>query len=78
MKLYLLTTSGLGDFYLVGKSPNHAESKLKTLLDKADYGFRENRKIESIRLLSEEVGEFPAGVPNFSSGNRLVLETTCA
>lgn len=77
MKLYLLTTSGLGDFYLVAKSPNDAESKLSTLLDKADYGFREKRKVENIRLLSEEVGEFPAGRPNFSSGNRLVLETTC-
>ncbi len=77
MNLYLLTTSGLGDFYLVAKSPNDAESKLNTLLDRADYGFRQKRKVENIRLLSEEVTEFPAGIPNFSSGNRLVLETTC-
>ncbi len=77
MKLYILTTSGLGDFYLVAKSPNDAESKLKILLDKADYGIREKRKVENIRLLTEELGEFPTGRPNFSSGNRLVLETTC-
>lgn len=73
MKLYLLTTHGLGDFYLVSKDPNEAEIKLTELLNKADYGFRYQRKVENIKLLAEKLGEFPVGIPNFSSENRLIL-----
>jgi len=77
MKLYLLSTQGLGDFYLVAKSPNDAEAKLKGLLDLADYGFSDKRKVDNIKLLAEELGEFPEAKPFFSSGNRLILPSTC-
>ena len=68
---------GLGDYYLVAKSPNDAEMKLKTLLDAADYGFRENRKVENIRLLSEEVEALLSNIPIINKSHRLILETTC-
>lgn len=77
MKLYLLTTKGLGDFYLIAKTPNDAEEKLKSLLDKADYGFSDKRKVENIKLLAEEVGSFPESTPFFSSGHNLILPSTC-
>jgi len=77
MKLYLLTTRGLGDFYLVSRNPNEAELKLKGLLDEADYGFSEKRKVENIKLLAEELDSFPKGKPFFSSGNNFILPTSC-
>ena len=76
-KLYLLSTEELGDFYLVAKTPNDAEDKLKELLNKADYGFTRNRKVINIRLLAEELYNFPENKPNFSSGNKLILESSC-
>ncbi len=77
MKLYLLTTKGLGDFYSVARNPNEAELKLKALLDKADYGFSDKRKVENIKLLAEELDAFPEGKPFFSSGNNLIFPTSC-
>lgn len=76
-KLYLLSTQGLGDFYLVANTPNDAEDKLKLLLNKADYGFSEKRKITNIKTLAEELYNFPKNSPNFSSGNTLILESSC-
>lgn len=73
MKLYLLTTESLGDFYVLGSNPHIAESNLKMLLDKSDYGFNSGRKVIAFKLLAEEVTEFPQGKPNFSSGNKLIL-----
>jgi transcription elongation factor GreA-like protein len=76
-KLYLLSTQGLGDFYLVANSPNDAEDKLKLLLNKSDYGISEKRKVINIKLLAEELYNFPETKPNFSSGNTLILESSC-
>lgn len=76
-KLYLLSTQGLGDFYLVAETPNDAEDKLKVLLNKSDYGISDKRKVNNIKLLAEELYNFPENKPNFSSGNRLILESSC-
>jgi hypothetical protein len=77
MKLYLLSTKGLGDFYLVSKSPNDTKYKLGEMLDKADYGFRADRKINNIKLLADEIMNIRENTPNFSSGNKLILPDTC-
>lgn len=78
MNLYLLSTQGLGDFYVVSESPNDAIAHLNKLLDIADYGFTDRRKVINTKLLSEEVYEFSdTGRPFFSSGNRLILPETC-
>lgn len=73
MNLYLLETQKLGDFYLIAKTPNDAKDKLEGDLDKADYGFSDDRKVKVITLLAEELGEFPEGTPNFSSKNKLLF-----
>lgn len=76
MQLYRIETKGLGDFYVVEKSPNDAIAMLESLLGMADYGFYGDRKILSIKILADEVNEFPEGKPNFSSKNNLILSTT--
>jgi len=76
MKLYLLTTKGLGDFYLVSESPNEAQDKLTELLVKADYGFTDRRKVTNIKWLTDEISEFPKGKPNFSNDGNLILPTS--
>ncbi len=54
MKLYLLSTKGVGNFYLIAKNPNDAEMKLKHLLNSSDYGFEPSRKVCNIQLIAEE------------------------
>lgn len=76
MNLYLLETNKLGDYYLIAKSPNDAKEKLEGDLNKADYGFSDDREVKVITLLAKELGEFPEGKPNFSSNNRLLFAKT--
>ena len=54
MNLYIVTTEGLGDFYVVSESFDNAASRLKTELDKFDYGYSNDRKIISVRLFKTE------------------------
>ena len=77
MKLYLLTTNGLGDFYVIAENSNDAEVRLNGLLNKADYGFSGGRTVRNINILAEEIKEFPKGKPNFSSEQRLILPNSC-
>lgn len=72
-KLYLLSTVGLKDFYVVSTSSTEAEQKLKQMLDQESYGYSSDRKIKNIQILSEELYDFPEGKPNFSSGNNLII-----
>lgn len=73
VNLYLLSTVGLGDFYLISPDPTSAERLLESLLNKADYGLSDKRKVIRISILTSELGEFPSGKPNFSSGNKLII-----
>lgn len=68
-----MTTAGVGDYYVVATDSHKAEMRLKEMLDLADYGFTKDRKVSMIEVVSEEIGEFPEGKPNFSSGNNLIL-----
>ena len=77
MKLYLLTTNGCGDYYVVAKNSNDAEVKLNGLLNKADHGFLGDRTVRNINILAEEIKEFPKGKPNFCSEQRLILPNSC-
>lgn len=76
-KLYLLSTRGLGDFYLVAETPNDAEDKLKLLLNKSDYGYSSSRPVVNIKLLADELYNFPKNKPNFSKLPTLILESSC-
>jgi hypothetical protein len=78
MKLFELHTAGLGVFYVVDEDPTTAETRLNELLERATYGFSDDRRIVSIRILTSEITPFPGDKPNFSAQtNRLILPTSC-
>jgi len=77
MKLFLIETKGLGDYYVVDKDPTSAMERLRYLLDKADDGFSSQREVKSIDILTDEVHEFPKGKPFFCEKSRLILPATC-
>lgn len=76
MNLYLLTTRGLGEFYMVANDPTEAEGRLQELLARADYGIRDKRQVINIQWLATEIGTFREK-PFFSSGNKLILLASC-
>lgn len=71
--LFLVSTKGLGDFYIVATTPNDAETTLTSALNKTDYGFSKDRKITNIKILADQLMDFPSGKPFFSSGNNLII-----
>lgn len=77
MELYLVSTVGLGDFYVVEKCPTSAAVKLGRLLSKSDYGLSDDRIVTNIKILGKELYNFPENEPYFSSGYTLILPTSC-
>lgn len=77
MELYLISTVGLGDFYVVEKCPTSAATTLSKLLNIADYGIASKRIITNINILGKELYNHPENIPNFSSGYKLILPTSC-
>lgn len=74
MNLYLLTTVNLGDFYLIASNPLDAQEKLEGELSKANYGFSDDRKVNNIKLIAEQIGfSYNSDKLNFSSKNKLIL-----
>lgn len=73
MVLYLLTTKGAGDFYLVADDPNEAQDTLIKLLDKAKEGVPEDRKVVNIKVIAEEFFEYQIGKAFFSKGYNLII-----
>ena len=72
MNLYLCNTRKF-THYVLAEHPTAAKEKLERLLKIADYGFYDDREVTEIKLIAKELTEFPAGKPNFSSGNNLIL-----
>ncbi len=73
MMLYRINTAGLGEFYIVASDTHTALCTLRDMLSVADYGFSNDRAVESIDILANEIGEFPKGKPNFSSKDKLII-----
>ena len=76
MCLFLVSTVGLGDFYVVSSSMDKAVSKLTILLSKSDYGSYEKNKVTNVKIVANEVYNF-ADKPFFASKNNLILTTSC-
>lgn len=70
--LYLITTRGLGDFYVLAVDPTRAQEALMFLLVESSYGLPPDRKVISITWISELI----TGRPN-SGDNRLLIATDC-
>lgn len=74
MNLYLLSTKKLDDFYLLANNPLEAQTSLEHELNKADYGFYDDRKVVNIRLLAEEIEVAnKSDKLNFSSKKKLII-----
>ncbi len=73
--LYLLTTAGLGDYYVLAKDPTEAQNALRKILDDQDYGISDRREVVVIKLISK--GFRPAwrdkSQPFLSGGERLLI-----
>ena len=72
-KLYLLKTKNLGEYYVIAEHPTEAQKKLEDDLNKAAYGYSNDREVQSISLLAKELQDFPTDMPNFSSGCNLLF-----
>jgi hypothetical protein len=59
MKLYLVSTFGLGDYYVVANATTEAEDAVKSLLHKKDYGFSRQREVVQTKHLAEEMTTIP-------------------
>ena len=51
--LYLVSTSGLGQFHVIANDPTEAEKALIKIFDDQDYGFRSDRRVIDIKWLAE-------------------------
>lgn len=74
--LYLISTSGVGDFHVIAEDPTTAENILKSILDKCDYGFSSDRRITSIKIIDAEPqkGLKDESLPHLSDkSKRLIL-----
>lgn len=52
--LYLISTNGLGQFYVIANDPTEAEKALIKIFDDQDYGFKKDRRVTNIQWLAEE------------------------
>lgn len=61
MKLYKIE-NGIGTYWVIAEHPTEAEQKLKSILDKNDYGFTDRREALSITIVAEAIeNEFLTG-----------------
>lgn len=51
--LYLISTSGLGQFHVIANDPTEAEKALIKIFDDQDYGFKKDRRVTNIQWLAE-------------------------
>jgi len=73
MTLFLLTTK-LGDFYVLSNSATEAQSFLIRSFNSAEYGYYGDRQVSNIKILANEIHNFPSNKPNFSSGDNLLVD----
>jgi len=73
MKLFLLTTDGLGDYYIIAETPNDAEKILEIQLNEADYGFNSGRIVRNIKIITNEIKIGFNGKLNFNNDNRMII-----
>jgi hypothetical protein len=74
-KLYLLTTIGMGQYYVIAENPSEAECALISTFEKQDYGFYEKRKVKNIEIVAESfVPDYRnKEIPNLSGNEKLLI-----
>jgi len=53
MTLYKVT-NGVGDWWVIAEHPTEAEEKVKTHLNKHDYGYTDDRQVINISIIATE------------------------
>ena len=66
--LYLLTTEGLGDYYVIAENVLEAEICLSDLFKQANYGFESKRQVINIKIIATELKNDVDGRPFFYEG----------
>lgn len=66
MTLYKLENK-IGTYWVIANDPTEAVNKLKGILDKNDYGFYDNRKVNTITVVAESIDN------QFLTGKFLIL-----
>lgn len=55
--LYLLTTKGLGDYYVIAENPFEAQHSLISIFNEQNYGTSDTRNVVNIKILTKSFGE---------------------
>lgn len=74
--LYLITTRGLGDFYVAAGCTNSAEIALENAFHKHKHGSRDSRKIINIKWIASEMNVDDIVTPFSSRDNNLLISYT--
>jgi hypothetical protein len=72
LTLFLITTAGLGDFYVLATSADKACDMLAVRFQEADYGFDDHRRVTLIKPLTYEQTRL-SGKPFFSNKNNTLI-----
>lgn len=51
--LYLVTTKGLKDYYVIANDPTEAEKALFKIFEEQDYGFSDYRIVKNIEIIGK-------------------------
>lgn len=73
--LYLITTRGLGGFYVLAENIKIACENLTRIFDEKKYGSYADRVITDVEILTKALGSFSSGddLPNLSDKDARLL-----
>ncbi len=73
MNLYLCTTKGNHNYYVIAEHPTQAKENIEKCLNDTDYHFSMEREIKEIKLLTKAIYIW-GNKPFISDDNRLLLK----
>ena len=65
--LYLVTTRGLGQYYIIANDPTEAENALMKIFNDQEYGFETDRRVMKIEWLAASF------IPHYIDNNKPFL-----
>lgn len=70
-KLFIVSTRGVGDFYVIAGSFDQAAELIKDELDNQNYGYSNDREVVSVKFICQQ--HFYNGKRYFSGDNKNLL-----
>lgn len=68
--LYILTTKGLGDFFVLANNPTEAQESLLEVLGAGKYGFSDDRIVINIKWITETLRPSLMGENTYNLSNK--------